>query len=155
MWYEKKDLGNRKQIYSLNEKKTNLRTKCLNNKNDLNLKKEYDDFNKLLKDKNSFGQVFVVKDSNFDSNALKYKTRQVVSLGVEKGYMTVVPVRKNKSIVKLSKFDNCRHINLNNAASIPLNNIYDKQDFKNTSNSSLSKREIAEIKRKLAGNYNY
>lgn len=99
MWYEKKDLGNRKQIYSLNEKKTNLRTKCLNNKNDLNLKKEYDDFNKLLKDKNSFGQVFVVKDSNFDSNALKYKTRQVVSLGVEKGYMTVVPVRKNKSIV--------------------------------------------------------
>lgn len=66
MWYEKKDLGNRKQIYSLNEKKTNLRTKCLNNKNDLNLKKEYDDFNKLLKDKNSFGQVFVVKDSNFD-----------------------------------------------------------------------------------------
>lgn len=67
MWFDKQDLGNRKQIYSLSEKKSNLKNDYVRNKNDLNLKKKYDDFDTYLKGDNSFGQVFVVKDSNFDN----------------------------------------------------------------------------------------
>lgn len=73
--------------------------------------------------------MFVVKDSNFDNNAPKYKKRQVVSLGVKKGYMTAVPIYKNKYVVELSNFDNCRSINLNNLRSISLNNVYEKDQF--------------------------
>lgn len=156
MWFDKQDLGNRKQIYSLSEKKSNLKNDYVRNRNDLNLKKKYDDFDTYLKGDNSFGQVFVVKDSNFDNNAPKYKKRQVVSLGVKKGYMTAVPIYKNKYVVELSNFDNCRSINLNNLRSISLNNVYEKDQFGSyTSNSTLTKNEKDLIKKKLSGDYHY
>lgn len=144
MWYNKSDLRNsNSQIYSVNEKKTTYG-------------KKYNHYKESFADGDStFGEVYVVKDSNFVSSAKTNKPRQIVSLGIEQGYMKAVPVYKNKNIVELSNFDNCRSINLNLMRKIHLDNVYEKEDFNFSSNSTLTDKEKDEIRRKLAGDYTY
>lgn len=152
MWFKKRDLyKTSKQIYSIGEKKNNFRRSgtSADIKNLYKYKKKYSDGD------STYGQVFMVKDAIFNDKSEMYKGWQVVSLGIDKGFMSVVPIYKNKYVVKLSNFDNCRSINLNNLRSISLDNVYEKEDFPNTSNSYLTDKEIIEIRRKMSGDYHY
>lgn len=152
MWFKKRDLyKTSKQIYSIGEKKNNFRRSgtSADIKNLYKYKKKYSDGD------STYGQVFMVKDAIFNDKSEMYKGRQVVSLGIDKGFMSVVPVYKNKNVVELSNFDNCRSINLNLMRKIHLDNVYEKEDFNFASNSTLTDKEKDEIRRKLAGDYTY
>lgn len=152
MWFKKRDLyKTSKQIYSIGEKKNNFRQSgtSADIKNLYKYKKKYSD------GESTYGQVFIVKDTIFDDKSEMYKGRQVVSLGIDKGFMSVVPIRKNKNVVMLSNFDNCRNVNLGMIKSVSLDNVYEKEDFPNTSNSYLTDKEINEIRRKMSGDYHY
>ncbi len=91
----------------------------------------------------------MVKDKEFNPRANDTKSRRVVCVGVDNGNMKVIPVRKNKNIIHLSKFDNQRDINTKLIKSISFNKIYEKRTFKNTTNDYLTFEEKMGLNRKL------
>ena len=97
----------------------------------------------------SFGKVFMVQDMKFNPRANDTKSRRVVCVGVGNGNMKVIPVRKNKKMVSLSKFDGNRGININHIHDINLDDVYEKRNFSNVSNDYLTLNEKLELKRKL------
>lgn len=108
--------------------------------------------NRMANGNKTFGKVFMVKDKEFNPYANSLKSRRVVCVGFDNGKMKVVPVRKNKKVVWLSKFDGKRSINTNHIYDFSLNKIYEKRNFKNTSNDYLTLEEKLELQRKLNDN---
>jgi len=88
------------------------------------------------------GNVFVVHDKEFWIHAPLYKPRQVVVVknDFNNKRMLIVPVKKYKNI-KLLNFDGQREINLNKCKFISYRRIYKRNNFNNTGNSYLTKKE--------------
>lgn len=104
--------------------------------------------NRLEKEINKFGNVFIVRDKEFNLNAKYSKPRQVVSIAKKNNQIKVIPVNKNKNMVSLSKFDNQRSLNINKNKLIQINSVYEKRTFKNTENSRLTNQEKKELNKK-------
>lgn len=139
----------RYQRYSIGEK-IKYYENILKKSNNTNIKakKNLERFRNLVNGKKVFGNVFIVKDKEFDSNANDFKPRQVVCVEAKNGKAVVIPVRKNKNMVNLSNFDFKRSINVNSSKSIPFDRIYEKRGFKNTSNSFLTSKEKLDLHKK-------
>lgn len=108
--------------------------------------------NRIANGKETFGKVFMVKDIEFNPDTNSHKSRRVVCIGLKDGNMKVIPVRRNNKMVALSKFDGNRGININHTYNVSLDKIYEKRNFKKTSNDYLTLHEKLELYRKLNGN---
>ena len=95
------------------------------------------------------GDVFIVDDRKF-GNPNK-KPRQVVIAKVDNvnDKVTLLPVRKYKKIIPLSKFDGNRRLNIDEKIKLKIDNLYELRGFKNTKNSKLTINEKDKLKQKV------
>ena len=93
----------RHQRYSIG-KKIKYYENILMKSNNTNIKtKKYlERLCNLINGKKVFGNVFIVKDKEFNNNSNDYKPRQVVCVEAKNGKAVVLPIRKNKNMVNLS-----------------------------------------------------
>lgn len=113
------------------------------NNTNIKAEKNLERLRNLINGKKVFGNVFIVKDKEFNNNSNDYKSRQVVCVEAKNGKAVALPIRKIKNMVNLSNFNFKRSINVNSSKSIPSERIYEKRGFKNTSNSFFNfKRKI-------------
>lgn len=142
MWFWKKDKNNNPIYRKSIGEKIRYHQGRLNNSDPKIREKAKTNLYRLNRIANgkesSFGKVFMVKDKIFNPSASEVKPRRVVCVGVEKGKMKVIPVKKNKNIIHLSKFDNQRDINTKLVKTISFNEVYEKRTFKNTTNDYLT-----------------
>lgn len=152
MWFWKKDKNNA-PIYrrSIGEKITYYQNRLSSSDFKIreNAKRNLYRLNRIASGKESFGKIFIVRDKEFNPRANDTKSRRVVCVGVKNNSMKVIPVRKNKKMVSLSKFDGNRGININHIYDVDLDDIYEKRNFSNVSNDYLTLKEKLELKRKL------
>ena len=95
------------------------------------------------------GDVFIVDDRKF-GNPNK-KPRQVVIAKVDNinDKVTLLPVKKYKKIIPLSKFDGNRRLNVDDKIKVKIDSLYELRGFKNTKNSKLTINEKDKLKQKL------
>ena len=95
------------------------------------------------------GDIFIVDDRKF-GNPNK-KPRQVVIAKVDNinDKVTLLPVKKYKKIIPLSKFDGNRRLNIDDKIKVKIDNLYELRGFKNTKNSKLTINEKDKLKQKV------
>ncbi len=96
------------------------------NNTNIKAEKNLERLRNLINGKKVFGNVFIVKDKEFNNNSNDYKSRQVVCVEAKNGKAVILPVRKNKNMVNLSNFDFKRLINVNSSKSIPFEEFMKK-----------------------------
>lgn len=151
MWFWKKSKGKKKYRYSIYEKIRYHRQKFKSATTIQERRKATKNLQRLHRHKDikkSFGNVYMVKDINFDINAPLLKARRVVLVGYDKktGMCKVIPIYKNNNgYIDLKNFDGNRCIKSKNIFDIHINDLYEKRAFKNTTNDYLTNEEKRKI----------
>lgn len=147
-WFWKRKNNRSIYRYSIGEKLAYYQRQ-LNSDDPKKRKWARESINRLEKEINKFGNVFIVRDKEFNPNANNKKSRRIIGVGIKNGSIESIPVYRNNSLIVLSNFDRNRVVNINKKKRIPLDRVYENRTFKKNNNDYLNQKEKQLLNKKI------